>query len=68
MRDIWRDRLLQQGVFEQPRRASRSSEPHLVEGIRVFPVKGDGRVEELVLQYAFPTYGLYVETAGEKPV
>ena len=68
MTRIWRDRILQQGIFESPRRRSRAGEPHLAESIRAFPVRGDGRVEELVLQFSFPVYGLYVEagTGREK--
>lgn len=56
---IWRERIINLGVFETPRRKSRASAPHLLDSLRLFPVQHDGRYMELTLHYTFPEYGIY---------
>lgn len=56
---IWRERIINLGVFETPRRKSRASAPHLLDSLRLFPVQHDGRYMELTMHYTFPEYGIY---------
>ena len=59
MTQIWQERILQLGVFENPRRRSRSGEPHLYDSLRYFPVGHDDRYMELSLHFSFPEYGIF---------
>ena len=59
MTTIWQDRINRLGVFESPRRASRTGLPHLIDTLRYFPVQHDGMYMELTLKHAFVQYGLF---------
>ena len=56
---IWQERIMNLGVFESPRRRTRSSDPHLYDTLRYFPVKHDDQYIELALHFSFPMYGIY---------
>lgn len=59
MTQIWQERIMKLGVYETPRRMSRSSEPHLFDSLRYFPVQHDGRYMELTLHFSFSEYGIF---------
>lgn len=59
MTEIWKERILQLGVFENPRRRSRADMPHLYDSIRYFPVGHDDRYMELSIHFTFPEYGIF---------
>lgn len=68
MTDIWKERIIRHGVFESPRRRSRSSEPHLLDSLHYFPVKHDDTYMELTMHFTFPEYGIFQDrgTGREK--
>ena len=68
MTDIWKERIIRHGVFESPRRRSRSSEPHLLDSLPYFPVKHDDTYMELTMHFTFPEYGIFQDrgTGREK--
>lgn len=59
MTQIWQERIRKLGVYETPRRKSRSGETHLLDSLRYFPVKHDGKYMELTLHFSFPEYGIF---------
>lgn len=69
MVQIWRERILKLGVFENPRRKSRAGEPHLLDQLRYFPVRHDDKYMELTMHFTFPEYGVFVDAGvgREKP-
>ena len=70
MTKIWQERILQHGVFENPRRKNRSSEPHLYDSLHYFPVKHDDKYMELTMHFTFPEYGIFQDrgTGREKAI
>lgn len=56
---IWQERILKLGVFESPRRKYRSTEQHLLDRLRHFPVQHDDKYMELTVHYSFPEYGIF---------
>ena len=56
---IWRERIIKLGVFETPRRKTRASAPHLLDSLRLFPVRHDDKYMELTMHYTFPEYGIF---------
>lgn len=70
MTKIWQERILKHGVFESPRRRSRSSEPHLYDSLHYFPVRHDNRYMELAIHFTFPEYGMFQDrgVGREKPI
>lgn len=68
MTQIWQERILKYGVFENPRRRTRTSEPHLYDNLHYFPVKHDEKYMELAMHFTFPEYGVFQDrgTGREK--
>lgn len=66
MAQIWRDRITTLGVIDMNRTPSRTY-PHLIDTIRVSPVRMDERTEEITFTFSFAEYGLYQDrgTGGE---
>jgi len=68
MTKIWQERILKYGVFESPRRRTRTSLPHLYDSLHQFPVKHDDKYLELAVHFTFPEYGIFQDrgTGREK--
>ena len=59
MTKIWQERIQLLGVYETPRRRTRTGQPHLYDSLRFFPVKHDDKYIELTLHFSFPEYGIF---------
>ena len=68
MVQIWHDRIVTLGIYESPRRRSRTGEVHLLDSLRMLPVSHDGEYYEVTLSHQFLEYGLYQDrgTGREK--
>lgn len=59
MVQIWKERIVALGVYEDPRRKSRMGQDHLLDTLEFFPVDHDGKYMEFTLKHQFLEYGLY---------
>lgn len=68
MVQIWKERIVALGVYEDPRRKSRMGEDHLLDTLEFFPVDHDGKYMEFTLKHQFLEYGIYQDfgVGGEK--
>lgn len=59
MVQIWKERIVALGVYEDPRRKSRIGQDHLLDTLEFFPVDHDGKYMEFTLKHQFLEYGIY---------